>query len=68
MIVVGVLIKALGRPDALPTEDKLVPPAWQYELAALIPDVQVVEVVGARHEVVWTHPDRVLDEIAGFLD
>ena len=52
----------------IPTEDKLVPPAWQYELAALIPDVQVVEVVGARHEVVWTHPDRVLDEIAGFLD
>lgn len=51
----------------IPTEDLLVPPAWQYELAALIPDVEVVEVVGARHEVVWTHPDRVIDELTRFL-
>lgn len=51
----------------IPTEDLLVPPAWQYELAGLIPDVRVVEVVGARHEVVWSHPDRILDELNEFL-
>ena len=42
-------------------------PQWQYELASLIPEVRVVEIVGARHELVWTHPDRVLDELAAFL-
>lgn len=51
----------------IPTEDKLVPAAWQYELASLIPDVELVEMVGARHEVVWSHPDRVLNEISDFL-
>ncbi len=51
----------------IPTDDLLVPPAWQYELAGLIPDARVVEVVDARHEVVWTHPDRILDELSSFL-
>ncbi len=51
----------------IPTEDKLVPPAWQYELASLIPDVELVEIAGARHEVVWSHPGRVHDAIRGFL-
>ncbi|MCZ6519419.1 MAG: alpha/beta hydrolase [Actinobacteria bacterium] len=49
------------------TDDLLVPPAWQYELASLIPEVRVVEIVGARHEVVWSHPDRILDELNSFL-
>lgn len=52
----------------IPTQDLLVPPAWQYEMAGLIPDVKVVEIVGARHEVVWSHPDRILDELTAFLD
>ncbi len=52
----------------IPIDDLLVPPAWQYELASLIPDVELVEIPGARHEVVWTHPERVLEEISGFLD
>lgn len=51
----------------IPTEDLLVPPAWQYELASLIPGVRIVEVVGARHEVVWSHPERILDELNSFL-
>jgi pimeloyl-ACP methyl ester carboxylesterase len=51
----------------IPTDDLLVPPAWQYELAGLMPEVRVVEVVDARHEVVWTHPDRILDELSSFL-
>ena len=51
----------------IPTDDLLVPPAWQYELAALLPKARVVEVVGARHELVWSHSDRVLDEIRAFV-
>jgi pimeloyl-ACP methyl ester carboxylesterase len=51
----------------IPTDDLLVPPAWQYELAALLPRAGVVEVVGARHELVWSHSDRVLDEIRAFV-
>ena len=63
-------IGRLGIPTMvmIPTEDVLVPPAWQYRLASLIPDTRIVEIVGARHEVVWTHPDRVLGELASFLD
>jgi 3-oxoadipate enol-lactonase len=51
----------------IPTDDLLVPPKWQYQLAGLIPDAKVVEIAGARHEVVWTHPDRLLDELNSFL-
>lgn len=51
----------------IPTGDLLVPPAWQYELASLIPEAEVAEIVGARHEVVWSHPERVLDELRSFL-
>jgi hypothetical protein len=28
----------------------------------------VVEIPDARHEVVWTHPDRVSEVITSFLD
>jgi 3-oxoadipate enol-lactonase len=51
----------------VPTADFLVPPRWQYELASLIPDARLVEVQGAGHELVWTHSDRVADEIREFL-
>lgn len=51
----------------IPGKDMLVPPAWQYELAALIPDVKVVEIPDARHEVVWSHGDRIFDELTAFL-
>lgn len=52
----------------VPTRDFLVPPTWQYELASLIPGVKLVEVKGAGHELVWTHSNRVVDELRGFLD
>lgn len=51
----------------IPTNDFLVPPRWQYELAAAIPDAKLVEVQGAGHEMVWTHADRVADELRDFL-
>jgi pimeloyl-ACP methyl ester carboxylesterase len=51
----------------VPTGDFLVPPRWQYELAASIPDVKLVEVEDAGHELVWTHADRVVDELKSFL-
>lgn len=51
----------------VPTSDFLVPPQWQYEMAGAIPNATLVEVAGAGHELVWTHPDRVADEIRAFL-
>ena len=62
----------MGRIEAdvmvvIPTKDLLVPRSWQYELAGLIPGCRVVEVAGARHEVVWTHAERILEELDSFL-
>jgi 3-oxoadipate enol-lactonase len=51
----------------IPTGDFLVPPRWQYELASAIPHVKLVEIRNAGHEVVWTHPDRVADELKSFF-
>jgi len=51
----------------IPTLDQLVPPAWQYELAGLLGDPEVVELVDARHEAPWTVPSRLADEISRFL-
>lgn len=51
----------------IPTRDQLVPPAWQYELVGVLDHPTVVELVGARHEAPWTHPERVVDEISAFL-
>jgi pimeloyl-ACP methyl ester carboxylesterase len=52
----------------VPTSDFLVPPRWQYELASAIPDVRLVEIPNAGHEVVWTHSDLIGDELREFLD
>lgn len=59
----------LGVPTMVivPTGDFLVPPRWQYELAASIPDVRLVEIAGAGHELVWTHADRLADELVSFF-
>jgi len=51
----------------IPTSDFLVPTPWQHELAETIPHARVVEIEGAGHEVVWTHSDRVADELKVFL-
>ncbi len=51
----------------IPTKDLLVPAAWQYELAGLIRDCRLVELEGARHEVVWTHAEQVIEALEAFL-
>ena len=51
----------------IPTDDQLVPAVQQYETAALLPDARVVEIPGARHEAVLTHPERLADAIDGFV-
>lgn len=47
----------------IPTADQLVPPAWQYRLAADAKAAEVVEVAGGRHELPWTHPELVAEVI-----
>ena len=51
----------------IPTKDQLVPPSWQYDLAGALQDVEVVELVGVRHEAPWTHSGRLIDEISRFI-
>ena len=50
----------------IPTDDQLIPPTAQYELASLLPDATVFEVVGARHEAVLTHCEEMAKVITGF--
>ncbi len=59
-------VRALKVPTTviIPTRDQLVPPAWQYQLAASIVGADVVEVGGARHELPWTHPELVAEIIS----
>lgn len=52
----------------IPCNDQLVSPKSQYALAAMIPGAKVVEIPGAHHEVVWTHPERLVEELLAFLD
>ena len=47
----------------VPSNDQLVPPDWQLELASLIGDSKVEQMDNARHEVPWTHAT----ELAGLL-
>lgn len=50
----------------VPTHDQLVPPRWQYDVANAVRGARVVDIAGGRHEVPWTHPDRLVAEISGF--
>jgi diacylglycerol O-acyltransferase len=52
----------------IPTDDQLVPPPAQYELGALIPDAEVVELVGARHEAVLTRAEDIAKAVLRFVD
>lgn len=52
----------------IPSRDFLVPPAWQYELAASMRNAKVAEIPGARHEAPWTHPEEIAKAVIEFLD
>lgn len=52
----------------VPARDQLVPPRWQYRLGEMIPGAKVVDVAGARHELPWTHPARLVVELTAFTD
>lgn len=51
----------------IPSKDQLVPPAWQYQLAAQLPKSEVLELAGARHEAPWTHPEHIASGMIDFL-
>lgn len=51
----------------IPARDQLVPPARQRETAGLIPGAFFVEIEGARHEALLTHPAELAGAIRGFL-
>ena len=48
------------------THDQLMLPRAQYELAGRIPDAEIIEVVGARHEAVYDRADELVKEISRF--
>lgn len=50
----------------IPTEDQLVPPSAQYELAGLLRNADVLELVGGRHESILNRPDDIVNAIRGF--
>ncbi len=51
----------------IPSRDQLVPRSWQRDLASRIPDTTIERVEGAFHEVVWTHPELVADQLRAFF-
>lgn len=51
----------------IPSRDQLVPPRWQYELAARLADAELLELDGARHEAPWTHPEPIAQAIGEFV-
>jgi pimeloyl-ACP methyl ester carboxylesterase len=52
----------------VPTEDQLVPPSAQYELASLLDGAEVVELVGGRHEAILNRGDEIVKAIERFVD
>lgn len=50
----------------IPAADQLVTPKSQRELAELLPNSEVVELDGARHEAVMTHGDELAKAIVEF--
>ena len=51
----------------IPTKDQIVPPRTQYELAELVGADPVVEILGAGHESVLSHPEDYVAAIESFL-
>ncbi|HAX81619.1 MAG TPA: hypothetical protein DCY40_03490 [Actinobacteria bacterium] len=51
----------------IPTDDQLIPARQQYDTASRIRGAIVIEIVGARHEAVLSHPEDIAKAIAGFV-
>ncbi|MDJ0496922.1 MAG: alpha/beta hydrolase [Acidimicrobiia bacterium] len=51
----------------IPTEDQVVPPESQYELANLMPDAELIEVSGGYHESILNRPGEYVAAISGFV-
>ena len=51
----------------IPTEDQVVPPETQYELASLMPGAELVEVHGGYHESILNRSDEYIAAIDRFL-
>lgn len=50
----------------IPTDDQMIAPRAQYELASLVADADIVELVGAGHEAVMNRADELVKHIADF--
>lgn len=49
-------------------EDILTPLRFQHALAAAIPRNRLAIVEGAGHGLIWSHPERVVEHVAAFLE
>ena len=63
-------VKRLPMPSLvlIPTEDQLISPASQYELAGHLASPVLVELGGARHEAPITHAGDIAEAIERFVD
>lgn len=50
----------------IPERDQLVPMAWQHDLAARLPDASIEVIEGGRHEIPWSHPQRLAAIVGDF--
>jgi 3-oxoadipate enol-lactonase len=51
----------------IPTRDELIAPSRQRATAALLPGARTVEIEGARHEAVFSHPGEVAAAVLAFV-
>lgn len=52
----------------IPTNDEIVPPEAQYEMASLLPDAELLELPGGLHESVLNRPLEYIEAIIRFVD
>lgn len=52
----------------VPTRDQLIPPWQQYELAGLIRDASVHELLDARHEAIFTHAAEIAGAVVKYVE
>ncbi len=50
----------------IPTDDQMVPPSTQYDLAARLPGAEVAELVGGRHEAVLNRAEEIVKLVTDF--